>query len=102
MKIAKDEPNIVDLLTSKNPYKNTYTNEIKYLDIQEWMVAESRGKQQLLQDLAHEAISNAIDMPPEEFNSLLNKQQLHLNKIVIWEILEDKPSIQILFGKKDV
>lgn len=102
MKIAKDEPNIVDLLTSKNPYKNIYTNEIKYLDIQEWMIAESRGKQQLLQDLAHEAISNAIDMPPEEFNNLLNKQQSHLNKIVIWEILEDKPSLQILFGKKDV
>jgi len=102
MKIAKDEPNIVDLLTSKNPYKNIYTNEIKYLDIQEWMVAESRGKQQLLQDLAHEAISNAVDMPPEEFNNLLNKQQSHLNKIVIWEILEDKPSLQILFGKKDI
>lgn len=101
MKIAKDEPNIVDLLTNRNPYKNVYTNEIKYLDIQEWMVAESRGKQILLQELADDAIRNAINMTADEFNTLLNKQHKHLNKIVIWEILEDKPSLRVLFGKKD-
>lgn len=101
MKIAKDELNIVDLLTNRSPYKNVYTNEIKYLDIQEWMVAESRSKQLLLQELADDAIKNAVHMTPEEFNTLLNRQHTHLNKVVIWEILEDKPSLRVLFGKKD-
>lgn len=101
MKIAKNEPEIVDLLTKKSPYKNTITNEIKYLTIQEWMIAESRGKQQLHTELAQEAIDNAIELSAQQFNELLNKYNKHLNKTVIWAILEDKPSLQVLFGKKD-
>ena len=99
MKITK--PYLKDLLTKRNPYKNRYTNEIRYLDIQEWMVAESVGKQKLHEDLAKEVIEKAINMTALEFKTLLDKQSSYLTKIVVWEILEDKPSLQVLFGKKD-
>lgn len=102
MKSAKEKPNIDVLLTTRNPYKNTYTKEIKYLDIREWMLAESKSKQVLLAEFTEEAVKNAIKMTAEEFKDILNAYHTHLNKIVIWEIIEDKPSVRILYGKKDV
>lgn len=100
MKIA-EKPTIDVLLTTKNPYKNIYSNEIKYLDISEWMIAESKSKQELLLKLTDEALAQAQHLTPEEFNDLLNKYYNHLNKLNIWEILEDKPSLRILYGKKE-